>query len=137
MISMFLDVILCTLICVAILTLVWCLAGWCLLPLSDRQATILVPDRRDGALERQLRAIEWLRVPGLLRGPVYVACDDLDEEARTEAEAFSSSRSYLYVLTRAQLCAILMMESTHDTTGRTNDSRHSAERAVSESGERV
>ena len=134
---MLLDVILCTLICVAILTLVWCLAGWCLLPLSNRQITVLTPDEHDGALERQLRTIEWLRAAGLLRGPVYVVCDDVSDDTRQEAEVFAASRTYLRVLTRAQLCTILMMESPHDTSGRTNDSRHGTERAVSEPGERV
>ena len=59
------------------------------------------------------------------------------QEARQEAELFARDRDYLCVLTRAQLCAILKMEREHDEAGRTDDSRHGAERAVSESGKRL
>ena len=59
------------------------------------------------------------------------------QEARQEAELFARDKDYLCVLTRAQLCAILKMEREHDEAGRTDDSRHGAERAVSESGKRL
>ena len=62
---------------------------------------------------------------------------DPEEQARQEAELFARDRDYLCVLTRAQLCAILKMEREHDEAGRTDDSRHGAERAVSESGKRL
>ena len=58
---MILDVIFCALWCVGILALVWGLAGWLLLPLSGRQSTVLFPDGKEGALERQLRTNAWLR----------------------------------------------------------------------------
>ena len=119
---MILDVIFCALWCVGILALVWGLAGWLLLPLSGRQSTVLFPDGKEGALERQLRQKD---------GRVHIA------QARQEAELFARDRDYLCVLTRAQLCAILKMEREHDEAGRTDDSRHGAERAVSESGKRL
>ena len=78
-----------------------------------------------------------LRAAGLERGMVYVVCDGLSSQARQEAELFARDRDYLCVLTRAQLCAILKMEREHDEAGRTDDSRHGAERAVSESGKRL
>ena len=123
---MILDVIFCALWCVGILALVWGLAGWLLLPLSERQSTVLFPDGN-----------AWLRAAGLERGVVYVVCDGLSSQARQEAELFARDRDYLCVLTRAQLCAILKMEREHDEAGRTDDSRHGAERAVSESGKRL
>ena len=107
---MILDVIFCALWCVGILALVWGLAGWLLLPLSGRQSTVLFPDGKEGALERQLRTNAWLRAAGLERGMVYVICDGLSSQARQEAELFARDRDYLCVLTRAQLCAILKME---------------------------
>ena len=64
-------------------------------------------------------------------GHVHIA------QARQEAELFARDRDYLCVLTRAQFCAILKMEREHDEAGRTDDSRHGAERAVSESGKRL
>ena len=108
-----------------------------LLPLSGRQSTVLFPDGKEGALERQLRTNAWLRAAGLERGMVYVICDGLSSQVRQEAELFARDRDYLCVLTRAQLCAILKMEREHDEAGRTDDSRHGAERAVSESGKRL
>ena len=131
---MILDVIFCALWCVGILGLVWVLAGWFLLPLSGRQLTVIFPEERPGAL---LRTNAWLRAAGLERGMVYVVCDELSSQARQEAELFARDRDYLCVLTRAQLCAILKMEREHDEAGRTDDSRHGAERAVSESGKRL
>ena len=113
------------------------LPGWLLLPLSGRQSTVLFPDGKEGALERQLRTNAWLRAAGLERGMVYIVCDGLSSQARQEAELFARDRDYLCVLTRAQLCAILKMEREHDEAGRTDDSRHGAERAVSESGKRL
>ena len=85
---MILDVIFCALWCVGILALVWGLAGWLLLPLSGRQSTVLFPDGKEGALERQLRTNAWLRAAGLERGMVYVVCDGLSSQARQEAELF-------------------------------------------------
>ena len=61
----------------------------------------------------------------------------LDRTAQLQAELFARDRDYLCVLTRAQFCAILKMEREHDEAGRTDDSRHGAERAVSESGKRL
>ena len=134
---MILDVIFCALWCVGILALVWGLAGWLLLPLSGRQSTVLFPDGKEGALERQLRTNAWLRAAGRERGMVYIVCDGLSSQARQEAELFARDRDDLCVLTRAQLCAILKMEREHDEAGRTDDSRHGAERAGSESGKRL
>ena len=128
---MILDVIICALWCIGILTLIWCIAGWLLLPLSSRQMTVLVPDDRPGALELQLRANEWLRAAGLLKGPVYVLRDDLEDEVLIEAEHFASEHEQIDILTRAQLCVILKVEQNHDETGRADDPRHSTERTVS------
>ena len=128
---MILDVIICALWCVGILTLIWCIAGWLLLPLSSRQMTVLVPDDRPGALEQQLRANEWLRAAGFLKGPVFVLSDDLEETVRLEAEYFASEHKQIDILTRAQLCAILKVEQNHDETGRADDPRRSTERTVS------
>ena len=127
---MILDVIVCALWCVGILTLIWCIAGWLLLPLSSRQMTILVPENRPGALEQQLRANEWLRAAGFLKGPVFVLTDDLEDSVRQEAECFASGHKHISILTRAQLCVILKVEQNHDETGRADDPRHGTERAV-------
>ena len=134
---MILDVLVCALWCVGILTLIWCLAGWCLLPLSGRQITVLRPDARSGALERQLRTNAWLRAAGLASGLVFVISDVLTDECLSEAEHFARDCPYLRVVTTAQLCAILKMEWEDDEAGRTDDSRDGAERTVSESGKRI
>ena len=134
---MILDVLVCALWCVGILTLVWCLAGWCLMPLSGRQMTVFRPDGRPGSLERQLRTNAWLRAAGLTSGRVYVISDALAERSLSEAEHFARDRPYLSIVTTAQLCAILKMEWEDDKAGRTDDSRDGAERAVSESGKRI
>lgn len=128
---MILDVIVCALWCVGILMLIWCIAGWLLLPLSSRQMTVLVPENRSGALERQLRTNEWLRAAGFLKGPVFVLTDDLEDPVRLEAEHFAAGREHIDLVTRAQLCAILKVEQNHDETGRADDPRHGTERAVS------
>ncbi len=127
----------CALWCVGILALVWVLAGCFLLPLSERQLTVISPEGRLGALERQLRTIEWLRAAGLSRGDVFVICDTLDLEQKREAEIFARDRFYLRLGTRAQLCRIVEMGWNDDEAGRIDDSRDSAERAVSEPGKRI
>lgn len=132
-----LEVLICALWCVGILGLVWVLAGWFLLPLAGKQMTVLFPSGADGALERQLRTIEWLRAAGLSKGEVIVLCDDLDDTSRREAALFAEKRFYIQILTRAQFCAIIRMETNDDEAGRTDDPRHGAERAVSESGKRL
>ena len=134
---MILDVLACALWCVGILTLVWCLAGWCLLPLSGRQMTVLRPVDKPGFLERQLRTNAWLRAAGLTSGRVYVISDALTEQRLSEAEHFARDFPYLSVVTTARLCAILKMEWEDGEAGRTDDSRDGAERTVSESGKRI
>lgn len=134
---MILDVIFCALWCVGILALVWGLAGWLLRRFPGGSQRCCFRMGREGASERQLRTNAWLRAAGLERGMVYVVYDGLSSQARQEAELFARDRDYLCVLTRAQLCAILKMEREHDEAGRTDDSRHGAERAVSESGKRL
>ena len=116
------DVLICALWCVGILGLVWVLAGWFLLPLSGRQLTVIFPEERPGALERQLRTIEWLRTAGLSRGEGFAVCDRMDAAEKREAEAFARDRIYLHVGTRAQLCAIVKMGWNDDEAGRTDDS---------------
>ena len=132
-----LEVLICALWCVGILGLVWCLAGWFLLPLSGKQATVLFPDGTGGSLERQLRSIEWLRAAGLSKGTVFVICDALDDTTRQEAELFARQRFYLRLVSQTELCRILRMEKDNDEAGRTDDPRHGAERAVSEPGKRL
>lgn len=132
-----LEVLICALWCAGILGLVWCLAGQFLLPLSGKQATVLFPDGTDGALERQLRSIEWLRAAGLSKGTVFVICDELDDTQRREAALFAKQRFYLRLVSRTELCRLLRMEKDNDEAGRTDDPRHGAERAVSEPGERL
>ena len=134
---MILDVVICALLCVAVLTIIWCLAGWCLLPLSGRQLTLFFADDREGALERQLRSNEWLRAAGLSRGQVIIICDELNAAVRRDAEVFASGRSYLQILTRAQLHTILEMENEHGRAGRTDAPGNGTERTVSESGKWV
>ena len=131
------DVLICALWCVGILGLVWVLAGWFLLPLSGKQLTVIFPEERSGALERQLRTIEWLRAARLSRGEVFVICDRMDAAEKRETEAFACDRIYLHVGTRAQLCAIVKMGWNDDEAGRTDDSRDGAERPVSEPGKRI
>ena len=105
--------------------------------LSGRQLTVIFPEERPSALERQLRTIEWLRAAGLSRGEVFVICDRMDAAEKREAEAFARDRIYLHVGTRAQLCAIVKMGWNDDEAGRTDDSRDGAERPVSEPGKRI
>ena len=137
MIFLILAVLICALWCVGILGLVWCLAGWFLLPLAGNQMTVLFPDGNDGSLERQLRTIEWLRSAGLSKGTVFVLCDDLDSTQRREAALFAEKRFYLRLASRAELCRLLRMGTNDDEAGRTDDPRHGAERAVSEPGKRL
>ena len=108
-----------------------------MLPLSGKQMTAIFPDGKPGALERQLRTIEWLRAAGLSRCAVFVICDRIDAAEKREAEAFARDRIYLHVGTRAQLCAIVKMGWNDDEAGRTDDSRDGAERPVSEPGKRI
>ena len=134
---MIVDVLICALWCVGILALIWVLAGWFLLPLSERQLTVLLAESKPGALERQLRTIEWLRAAGLSRGAVFVVRDGLAEDASRELEIFARDRLYLQVGTRTQLCAMVEMGWNNDEAGRTDDSRDGAERPVSEPGKRI
>lgn len=99
--------------------------------------TAIFPDGKPGALERQLRTIEWLQAAGLSRGEVFVICDRMDAAEKREAEAFARDRIYLHVGTRAQLCAIVKMGWNDDEAGRTDDSRDGAGRPVSEPGKRI
>lgn len=132
-----LEVLICAFWCVGILGLVWVLAGWFLLPLAGRQMTVLIPEEYDGALERQLRTIEWLRAAGLSKGTVFVLCDALDETASHELELFAEKRVYLRLVSRMELCRILRMGTNDDEAGRADDPRHGTERAVSEPGKRL
>ena len=134
---MIVDVLICALWCVGILALIWVLAGWFLLPLSERQLTVIFPESKSGALERQLRTLEWLRAAGLSRGEVFVICDRMDAAEKREAEAFARDRIYLHVGARAQLGAIVKIGWNDDEAGRTDDSRDGAERPVSEPGKRI
>ena len=99
--------------------------------------TVLFPDGKSGALERQLRSIEWLRSAGLSQGTVFVLCDDLDSTQRREAGLFAEKRFYLRLVSRTELCRLLRMGTNDDEAGRTDDPRHGAERAVSEPGKRL
>lgn len=134
---MVLDVLVCALWCVGILTLVWAAAGWFFLPLSGSQITLLFPEKSAGQLERQLRTNAWLRAAGFEQGRVFVISDGLDDAALTEASLFAAERAYLSVLTRAELATLLEMGCRDDKTGRTDDSRDGSERSVPKPGERI
>ena len=71
--------------------------------------TAIFPDGKPGALERQLRTIEWLRAAGLSRGEVFVIYDRMDAAEKREAESFARDRIYSHGGTRAQLRAIVQM----------------------------
>ena len=132
------DVILCTLLSLGILLLLWCVTGFALLPLPRRQTILLEPERKDGwQLERQLRALLWLRAAGLSRGQVYVLTDSLSRQALRELQAFTEQQTGVYCITREELRKRLEMELEHDGAGRTDDPGNGAECAVSEPGERI
>ena len=50
---------------------------------------------REAALERQVRAVNWLRCSGLFDGTLLLVTTDADETARVLAEALT--RRYLFV----------------------------------------
>ena len=81
--KMFLYWIIAILMAAGVLLFLWCLWGWFLLPLND-DAVQLVLNARENAddLERQLRALCWLRGSSLLRGKIVIVDDGLSETGR-------------------------------------------------------
>ena len=92
---MLLDVILCAAIAMLLLTLIWCLIGRLLLPMRAEARMVFFLAGREAALERQVRAVNWLRCSGLFDGTLLLVTPDADETARVLAEALT--RRYLFV----------------------------------------
>ena len=92
---MLLDVILCAAIAMLLLVLNWCLIGRLLLPMRAEARMVFFLAGREAALERQVRAVNWLRCSGLFDGTLLLVMTDADETARVLAEALT--RRYLFV----------------------------------------
>ena len=79
--------------------LVWLLFGRLLHPIPGSELTVLLPGRDDGAtLERDVRAILWLRGLGLLRCPVVIADVSLTAEGRELAQRLAARWSEVSVV---------------------------------------
>ena len=92
---MLLDVILCAAIAMLVLVLVWCLIGRMLLPMRAGAHLVYFLNGEEAALERQVRAVNWLRCSGLFDGTLLLVTTDADETACVLAEALT--RRYLFV----------------------------------------
>ena len=77
--EMLLDVILCAAIAMLFLVLVWCLIGRLLLPMREGARMVFFLVGRETALERQVRAVNWLRCSGLFDGTLLLVTTDTDE----------------------------------------------------------
>ena len=84
--------------------LVWLLFGRMLHPLPGSELTVLLPGRDDGTtLERDVRAIRWLRGLGLLRCPVVIADVSLTAEGRELARRLAARWSEVSVVPAQEL----------------------------------
>ena len=92
---MLLDVILCAGIALLLLVLLWCLAGRCLLPVRPGAQLIFYLSAAEPALERQVRAVSWLRNSGLFDGTLLLVVPA--DAAQTLVLAEALSRRYLFV----------------------------------------
>ena len=75
---MLIDVILCAAIAMLVLLIVWCLLGRLLLPVRPGAALVYWLAEDEPALERQVRAVNWLRSSGLFDGTLYLVCPGED-----------------------------------------------------------
>lgn len=92
---MLLDVILCAGIALLLLVLLWCLAGRCLLPVRPGAQLIYYLSADEPALERQVRAVNWLCNSGLFDGTLLLVAPA--DAAHTLVLAEALSRRYLFV----------------------------------------
>ena len=92
---MLLDVILCAAIVMLILMLLWCLAGRCLLPVRADARLVYFLTAEEPALERQVRAVSWLRNSGAFDGTLLLVTSDCGEQTQVLAAALS--RRYDFV----------------------------------------
>ena len=92
---MLLDVIICAAIAWLLLMLLWCLAGRLLLPVRPDARTVYRLTAEEPALERQVRAANWLRSAGLFDGTLVLVTGDAPEAVRALAEALA--RRYPFV----------------------------------------
>lgn len=86
---MLLDVILCAAIAMLLLVLVWCLIGRMLLPTRAGAQLVYFLNGEEPALERQVRAVNWLRNSGLFDGTLLLVTTDADSAACVLAEALA------------------------------------------------
>lgn len=92
---MWLDVALCAAIVVLGLLLGWCLAGKLLFPLRPGAQTVYFLTEEEPSLEREVRAVAWLRSAGLFDGMILLV---LREENGPTAElARALTRRYSFV----------------------------------------
>ena len=84
-----LDVILCAAIAMLLLTLIWCLIGRLLLPMRAEARMVFFLAGREAALERQVRAVNWLRCSGLLDGTLLRVPTEAGAPAAGADEAFA------------------------------------------------
>ena len=92
---MLLDVILCAVIAMLVLVLVWCLIGRMLLPVRAGAQLVYFLNGEEAALERQVRAVNWMRSSGLFDGTLLLVTADADAAACVLAEALA--RRYDFV----------------------------------------
>ena len=86
---MLLDVILWAAIAMLLLVLIWCLIGRMLLPMRAEARMVFFLAGREAALERQVRAVNWLRCSGLFDGTLLLVTTDADTAACELAEVLA------------------------------------------------
>ena len=86
---MLLDVILCAAIAMLVLVLIWCLTGRMLLPMRAGAHLVYFLNGEEAALERQVRAVNWLRCSGLFDGTLLLVTTDADTAACELAEVLA------------------------------------------------
>ena len=92
---MLIEVLLCALIAMLILVLAWCIVGRLLLPVRPEAKLVYFLTGGEPALERQVRAVNWLRNSGLFDGTLLLVTTDADETARALSSALT--RRYDFV----------------------------------------
>ena len=92
---MLIEVLLCAVIAMLILVLAWCIVGRMLLPVRTAAKLVYFLTGEEPALERQVRAVSWLRSSGLFDGMLLLVTADASETACVLAAALA--RRYDFV----------------------------------------
>ena len=71
------------LIAAGVLLCLWCLFGWFLLPFGEKDLQLLLRVSGDAKhLERQVRALSWLKGSGLLKGRLVILDCGLNQDGQ-------------------------------------------------------